>query len=48
MQISSEAYSRGEGGLMGIAASPKYATDRTLFVYYTTETDNRIAKLHAR
>jgi glucose/arabinose dehydrogenase len=44
-QVVEQAYSRGEGGLMGIAASPKYATDRTLFIYYTTENDNRIAKL---
>jgi glucose/arabinose dehydrogenase len=36
----------GEGGLLGIAASPDYARDRWVYIYYATETDNRVARLH--
>jgi glucose/arabinose dehydrogenase len=35
----------GESGLLGIAVSPRYATDRAVFVYYSTAQDNRIARL---
>jgi glucose/arabinose dehydrogenase len=33
----------GDGGLLGIAASPRFDTDHTAYIYYTTSKDNRIA-----
>jgi glucose/arabinose dehydrogenase len=35
----------GDGGLLGLAVSPRYKTDKTVYIYYSTERDNRIAKL---
>ncbi len=38
-----EAVSRGEGGLLGIAVGPDYLRDGRVYLYFTTASDNRIA-----
>jgi glucose/arabinose dehydrogenase len=45
VQTLAEVSPRGEGGLLGLALSPSFQTDNTIFVYYTTSSDNRIAKM---
>jgi len=35
----------GEGGLLGLAVSPDYADDHSVYAYYTTGSDNRIARI---
>ncbi len=45
VQTVSEVRATGEGGLLGIAVSPNYAADRTVYVYYTSTSDNRIGKM---
>ena len=35
----------GEGGLLGLALSPGFATDRWLYAYFTAPDDNRIARI---
>lgn len=35
----------GEGGLLGLALSPNFASDRYLYAYFTAAGDNRIARM---
>ncbi|MFF0284597.1 PQQ-dependent sugar dehydrogenase [Streptomyces sp. NPDC005262] len=35
----------GEGGLLGIAIPPTYASDHLVYAYFTTGSDNRIARM---
>jgi glucose/arabinose dehydrogenase len=35
----------GEGGLLGIAISPDYASDHMIYSYFTSESDNRIVRM---
>ncbi|KGN42630.1 PQQ-dependent sugar dehydrogenase [Knoellia aerolata] len=34
----------GEGGLLGVAVSPSFATDRVVHLYFTADRDNRVVR----
>jgi glucose/arabinose dehydrogenase len=40
-----DVVAQNDSGLLGLAASPTFATDRTVFAYLTTEADNRVIAL---
>jgi glucose/arabinose dehydrogenase len=35
----------GEGGLLGVTASPDFASDQTVYLYFTAGDDNRVVRL---
>lgn len=39
---------RGEAGLLGLAISPDFSSDRWVYLYYTTDDDNRIVRFRYR
>ncbi len=38
----------GEGGLLGLAVSPRYSRDRLVYAYYTSSEDNRIVRFRLK
>lgn len=42
--VPNAAGTGGEGGLMGIAVSPNFASDHWLYVFHTSPSDNRIVR----
>jgi glucose/arabinose dehydrogenase len=38
----------GDGGLLGLALSPRYRDDKLVFAYVTTRTDNRVVRFELR
>src|SRR4051795_829109 len=44
MRVPGVEVDAGEGGLLGLAVSPHYASDKLVYAYFTTVQDNRIAR----
>ncbi|WP_431976504.1 PQQ-dependent sugar dehydrogenase [Micromonospora haikouensis] len=43
--VPNAAGTNGEGGVLGLAVASTFATDRWLYIYHTTATDNRIVRM---
>jgi glucose/arabinose dehydrogenase len=44
MRVPGVDTNSGEGGLLGVAVSPDYASDHWVYAYFTTPSDNRIVR----
>jgi glucose/arabinose dehydrogenase len=44
MRVPGVDTNSGEGGLLGLAVSPRYARDRWVYTYFTSASDNRIVR----
>jgi glucose/arabinose dehydrogenase len=44
MRVPGVNTSAGEGGLLGLAVSPRYSRDRFVYAYFTSSSDNRIVR----
>ncbi|MEU8050107.1 PQQ-dependent sugar dehydrogenase [Micromonospora haikouensis] len=43
--VPNAAGTNGEGGVLGLAVASTFASDRWLYIYHTTATDNRIVRM---
>lgn len=48
MKVPGVNRNSGEGGLLGLAVSPHYRKDKLVYAYFTTQSDNRIARFKLR